>query len=173
MMSKKILILEAALGLFSTKGFSATTTRNISKTAGVSEGLIFRHFKNKEGLFQALVENNETLNNLLFEPILKLEHPKVFLKQVLSIPFQLKGEQFALWRMIYSQQWFREDFYQKSMQPIKENIIKVFKNLNNEDPDAEAQTFFLILDGIIFSVLMLGTAKTFPVFENILRKFDL
>ena len=173
MKSKKTLILEAALELFSTKGFSATTTRDISNTAGVSEGLIFRNFINKEGLFQALVEKNDFLNNILFKPILELEHPKVFLKQVLSIPFQLKGEQFSLWRMIYSQQWYRDDFFQKSMLPIKEKIKKVFKNLIHEDSDAEAQTFFLILDGIISSVLMLGAAKTFPVFENILRKFNL
>ena len=59
------------------------------------------------------------------------------------------------------------------MLPIKEKIKKVFKNLIHEDSDAEAQTFFLILEGIISSVLMLGAAKTFPVFENILRKFNL
>ena len=85
MKSKKTLILEAALELFSTKGFSATTTLDISNTAGVSEGLIFRHFINKEGLFQALVEKNDFLNNILFKPILELEHPKVFLKQLFLV----------------------------------------------------------------------------------------
>ena len=47
-MSKKKIILETALELFSRNGYSTTSTAKIAKTAGVSEGLIFKHYENKK-----------------------------------------------------------------------------------------------------------------------------
>ena len=41
-------IIEVAMALFSAKGFEGTTTREISKAAGVSEAIIFRHFATKD-----------------------------------------------------------------------------------------------------------------------------
>jgi AcrR family transcriptional regulator len=49
------LILTAALELFREKGYEATTTREIAAKAGVIEPLIFRHFGNKAGVFDAAV----------------------------------------------------------------------------------------------------------------------
>ncbi len=46
-------IINAALTLFADKGFSGTRTREIAELAGVSETLIFQHFKTKEDLYRA------------------------------------------------------------------------------------------------------------------------
>lgn len=54
---QKALIL-AALRLFATKGYEATTTREIAAAAGCAEGLIHRYFKGKAGLLPALVEHH-------------------------------------------------------------------------------------------------------------------
>lgn len=43
-------ILEAAIKIFSEKGFSAATTSEIAKEAGVAEGTIFRYFKTKKDI---------------------------------------------------------------------------------------------------------------------------
>ncbi len=44
-------ILNASIVLFSQKGYSAVTTKEISKEAGVSEMTLFRHFESKHNLF--------------------------------------------------------------------------------------------------------------------------
>lgn len=44
------------MGLFARRGFDGTTTRQISKRAGVNEAIIFRHFRTKEGLYWAVIE---------------------------------------------------------------------------------------------------------------------
>jgi AcrR family transcriptional regulator len=50
------LLLEAARDLFSSQGYSGTSTREIAEQAGVSETLMFRYFGSKVGLFrEALV----------------------------------------------------------------------------------------------------------------------
>ena len=52
MTEKQRKIYESALDIFAEKGFSGTSTGEIAKKAGVAEGLIFKHFKNKKTLFQ-------------------------------------------------------------------------------------------------------------------------
>jgi AcrR family transcriptional regulator len=53
---KQKALIQAALRLFATKGYEATTTREIAAAAGCAEGLIHRYFKGKAGLLPALVE---------------------------------------------------------------------------------------------------------------------
>jgi AcrR family transcriptional regulator len=56
-MNKKTIILEGAARLFSEKGFRETPMTEISKVTGAAEGTIFYHFKNKEELFVAILED--------------------------------------------------------------------------------------------------------------------
>ncbi|KKO52838.1 TetR family transcriptional regulator [Paenibacillus sp. DMB20] len=50
-------MLEAALKLFSLKGFHATTTKEIAAESGVAEGLIFYYFGDKRTLLLHLIQN--------------------------------------------------------------------------------------------------------------------
>lgn len=43
-------IVNAALTLFQTKGFEATTTKSIARKAGIAEGTVFNYFKSKEDI---------------------------------------------------------------------------------------------------------------------------
>jgi len=53
-MRKEDKILEAALELFTTKGFHGTPTSEIARTAGVANGTLFHYFKTKEDLINNL-----------------------------------------------------------------------------------------------------------------------
>lgn len=48
--------LEAALGLFSSRGFRATSMREIADAAGLSVGNVYHHFPSKDAIFQRLLE---------------------------------------------------------------------------------------------------------------------
>jgi len=52
---KQKLIFQSAIDLFSIRGYANTSTKEISEHAGVSEGSIFRKFKNKEELLMAIL----------------------------------------------------------------------------------------------------------------------
>lgn len=54
---RKMCILSAVKSLFCNKGMAATS-KELSEAAGVSEALIFRHFTNKEGIYQALLDES-------------------------------------------------------------------------------------------------------------------
>jgi AcrR family transcriptional regulator len=49
-------LLAAASKLFASRGYEATTTREIAARAGCAEGLIHRYFKSKAGLLLAITK---------------------------------------------------------------------------------------------------------------------
>ena len=49
-------ILSAALALFLHSGFAATRVEDIAQRAGVGKGSVYLHFRNKEELFQAVID---------------------------------------------------------------------------------------------------------------------
>lgn len=48
--TKKQAILEVAVNLFASKGFTETSISEVAQSAGIAEGTIFYYFSNKEGL---------------------------------------------------------------------------------------------------------------------------
>ena len=55
--AKQQALIMAALKLFASKGYEATTTREIATCAGCAEGLIHRYFRGKAGLLSALIRH--------------------------------------------------------------------------------------------------------------------
>jgi TetR/AcrR family transcriptional regulator len=49
-------LLQVAMRLFSEKGFSGTTTKEIANAAGVSEATVFKHFDNKDELYASILD---------------------------------------------------------------------------------------------------------------------
>lgn len=62
-------ILDAALRLFSQRGYGGTTTRDLAQAAGVAEGTLFRHFENKKAILIEVATQGwiELLTDLLTE----------------------------------------------------------------------------------------------------------
>ena len=56
-MATKKKIMAAGLKLFAQKGFALTNIKDIAQAAGISTGLIYRHFSSKEELFYKLIED--------------------------------------------------------------------------------------------------------------------
>jgi AcrR family transcriptional regulator len=52
----RAVVLDAALALFSTQGYRATSMREIADKAGVSTGNVYHHFKDKEAIFLELLD---------------------------------------------------------------------------------------------------------------------
>jgi AcrR family transcriptional regulator len=69
-------ILEAALKVFSTKGFHKATNKDIAQAAGgISPGLIYWYFKDKEDLFLSILRERAAIFQLA-------DHPE----QVIDLP---------------------------------------------------------------------------------------
>ncbi len=60
-------IIDAAIKIFSEKGFEGSTTSEIAQVAGVAEGTIFRHFGTKKGILQ----------KILLQAVVNFQRPEV------------------------------------------------------------------------------------------------
>lgn len=60
-------ILEISLELFSQKGFSAVSIRDICKRVGIKESSVYYHFKNKQAIFDELLSCFQKKANEMME----------------------------------------------------------------------------------------------------------
>jgi AcrR family transcriptional regulator len=69
-------IIEAALKVFSTKGFHKATNKDIAQAAGgISPGLIYWYFKDKEDLFLSIIRERAAIFQLADHPEKLMELP--------------------------------------------------------------------------------------------------
>ncbi len=70
---RKEQILRSAAEVFARKGVASTRINDLAEAAGVSQGLLYRYFANKEEVFAALLERlvQETIRQVHSA----LEHP--------------------------------------------------------------------------------------------------
>jgi AcrR family transcriptional regulator len=100
-------IILTAAELFSQKGFSGTTTKELAERAGVSEAIIFRHFATKDDLYSAILDlkvrqASEGVNERLLEAIRRKDDHVFFGSLALGIlEFHRKDETF-LRLLLYS-----------------------------------------------------------------------
>jgi AcrR family transcriptional regulator len=53
---RRAAIVETAIHLFAEKGFRGATTRELAAAAGVTEPILYRHFRTKRDLYTAIIE---------------------------------------------------------------------------------------------------------------------
>lgn len=83
-------IIEAAMRVFAQKGFVRATNKDIAHEAGITPGLIYHYFENKEALLKEIIETRSPLSAIRSIPPQMLAlPPEAFLRhlvwQVLSI----------------------------------------------------------------------------------------
>ena len=62
-------IIRAAMEIFARNGFGGSTTREIAENAGISEAVIYSHFRNKEGLYPAIIDEKLQESEPLYYPL--------------------------------------------------------------------------------------------------------
>lgn len=153
MTDKKEKILQSALELFANEGVSATSTNKIAKLAGVSEGLIFRHYKSKKGLLNAIIENAEQKVNILFGDIMMQTDPKSVILKTIKLPFLIKKTEYNYWKLQFKLKWEEEYNNPNKMKPLLDKLTWAFTQLNYDFAALEAQYMLQTLESISTEIL--------------------
>lgn len=131
-------ILESALELFANQGYNATPTSRIAKKAGVSEGLIFRHFVNKEGLLKAIMGEAERRLKELLRPIIEEMDPVAVIRKTIELPFGVGEEEYDFWKLQFKLKWEENYYNPENIKPLTEKLVWAFSRLDYKDPEKEA-----------------------------------
>ena len=173
MTEKQESILKAALQLFANEGYYATSTSKVAKLAGVSEGLIFRHFGNKEGLLQAILEfGADKLKELVVDIVMEPE-PTEVIRKAIQIPVNIDNADFDFWKLQFKLKWELEVSGDEKMEPLKMALTNAFSKLNYESPELEAQLLILFIDGIGSAVLKGSSLNAEEMIQFLLNKYEL
>lgn len=84
--NKRTLVLDAAAEIFLDKGFDQTSMEAVAARAGVSKATVYAHYRDKAGLFEAVIERGATALNVNLDRTLldSASPPEEKLVQVVS-----------------------------------------------------------------------------------------
>ncbi len=95
-------IVETARSLFAEKGFDRTTTAEIAREAGISEGTIYRHFKSKkELLMECVIPVLQKIVDLTEHYHPQEENLRTLTIELLKMRLQLFQEHHQTFRIIF------------------------------------------------------------------------
>ncbi|MBK9338613.1 MAG: TetR/AcrR family transcriptional regulator [Lewinellaceae bacterium] len=177
-MTNKENILQTALRLFAENGFDRTPTSQIAREAGVSEGLIFRHYGNKAGLLGAIIQRGSEQVEVSMQPYRRGADPLEAIVQHIRESFRLLRENTPFWRLVHALR------HQASVQQNAENQLDAFKQsvviqlampfrlLGARQPVEEALLLFALIDGITAQYVQIPEAYPLEVMEEfIINKY--
>lgn len=133
MPEKEQRILKAAIAVFSEKGYSASTTSEIAKNAGVAEGTIFRYYKTKKDILHSILIHfiNSFGSKVVFSSIEKIfertdtNDLHSFFKVLLYDRLKLAEKFLPFARILISEAMFHEDIREALYQNIITKGIEI------------------------------------------------
>lgn len=171
--SKKEKILESALKLFEKQGYNSTGTRQIAKEAGVSDGLIFSHFKNKVGLVSAITTDAEKKGAKLLSPIFEETNPIQVIKTTIETVFQFKEKDYGYWKLMIRLKWEIDYNNPEKFAPLMKKLTQSFTELEYENPEMEAQLLLQITESMLAEIIKGNTKQQEKLKEFLLKKYNI
>ena len=173
MTTKQEEILKAAADLFAKESYHATSTYKVAQAAGVSEGLIFKHFKNKEGLLQKIIAQGEERFHKLYTPILQETDPAECIRKFIEIPFSVPETEYDFWKLQFIIKWEIGYDSFKKMEPVKQVLITAFEQLSYQQPALESLFLIHYMDGFISALAKETITDKQDIKLFLLKKYNL
>lgn len=152
-------ILIAAVELISEKGYEKVSTAEIAKKAGVAEGTIFRQYKTKRDLLDAILIPSlirfakPMIIKEFISEVLDKEYPSLenFVETIVRDRYEFAKEETPLFKIIIqemiSQDYIKEEIrktFLNDAYPVFTKLINKFK-IENEIINVDEMTFFRII----------------------------
>lgn len=150
-------ILAAGLKLFARKGYGETSVQELAREAGLSQGLLYRHFTGKAALLRALMQQSmedvrqtfaaakaENKGDPKSDPLRRLVTEAVRLLQAHREAWQLS---YAIRMQSAVLKTLSRDF-EGMREEIAVFLVQLFARRGSANPQVDAALFFAQLDGL-------------------------
>ncbi len=175
--SRKQQIMDAALELFATKGYTNCSIAQLASHTGISKGLMYNYFESKEALLVTIIE--EGISEILeyFDPdnngVLSTEELAGFIRKVFS-SIRENQQFWILYINIILQPGVKEFLEGKPFINIMDQygpmLMTYFTEMGFENPALEMLTFSALIEG--FGVLMVYAYPSVELPDELLRSYE-
>lgn len=146
-------ILRSSLELFVEKGIAATTTREISARAGISEGAIYRHFESKDEIaFELFKSIHIRLADMIHDVAESDEDFDTRVRAIVTTYVHLADEDFLLfaYHLRFQHLFFHRFAERKRPNPV-DNVEKIIADgiRNGDIPDGDPVLLGAMALGIV------------------------
>jgi len=152
-------ILAASIELIAKKGIQGFTIKNLSKSVGISEPAIYRHFSSKTEILTFILDNFKEMSKMLSSTIVT-DNDRSAIEKVefmFSKMFEIFSEQPAFISVIFSEEIFKNEEILKNKiveifnvhQTNIEKIIEIGQSNNDTRNDIDKKNLALILMGAL------------------------
>ena len=141
-MSTKEKILDAALTLFAENGYDGTSVEQIASVVGIKAPSLYKHYKGKEDILNALIDSAEARYEEMFgseNNIGKVpESPEEFIKVTMErISFTMRDPIIRKTRMLLVQEQFRNERISEvttrhQLDGVQRMFAKIIKRMMDE-----------------------------------------
>jgi AcrR family transcriptional regulator len=148
-------IINAAIKLFSNKGYHGTSISDIAKEAEISKGLAYNYFDSKQDILKAIFEMMMQMGFEIVGDLEKVKDPFDQIEFIISNSCNYVKENVVIWRLYLGMAFQPEvmdsatnntiDFTKAMIKLIE----KVFRKAGFKNVRTEAQIFAATLDGVM------------------------
>jgi AcrR family transcriptional regulator len=152
----RIKIMDSAVKLFSTRGFSAASVDDICEEAGISKGAFYHHFESKQALFLALLDGWLQAIDSAIEASKDKTAPETFMQMTEAFPyfFGTAGEGLPMFLEFWLQASRDKTIWEASIAPYR-RYHKYFTSLIRKGVDEGS---FIDVDPELTSRMIVSTA---------------
>lgn len=97
---RKRLILEISANLFKTKGYSATSMRDIADSVGMEAASLYNHIKSKNHILQIIIHQIANICNDHLEYVQRLKDPKEQIERIIRFHIKLMINNFDFYSVM-------------------------------------------------------------------------
>lgn len=124
-------IKRAALEIIASKGLAQLSTRNLAKRVGISEGAIFRHFKSKQDIILAIIQDIRTDMVERMSLVARQDAPadkRLFEMMCIQVKYILNNEGINI--LLFSEAaHYNDSVLKREMHDILASQKKIFKDV--------------------------------------------
>ncbi len=175
-MSTKEKILDAALSLFAENGYDGTSVEQIARIVGIKAPSLYKHYKGKEDILNALVDSAEARYEELFGSEKNIgtipKSQEEFIKMTMKrISFTMQDPMIRKIRMLLVQEQFRDERISEittrhQLDGIQRMFAKIIKGMMDEGIVIKDDPKLLAVELTSPAVLQIARADRQPQSEE-------
>ena len=175
-MSTKERILEAALTLFAENGYDGTSVEQIANTVGIKAPSLYKHFKGKEDILNALIDSAEVRYEEMFGSEKKIgkipESQEEFIKVTMGrVAFTMHDPIIRKTRMFLVQEQFRNERISEvttrhQLDGVQKMFVRIIKEMMDQGIVKDDDPSLLAVELTAPAVLLIAHADRQPQCEK-------